>query len=78
MTTQGMSRHTMRDQDPKGHGSYGWTAGWTASLIRHGGAAGAVIAVAGLFFDSPMVLAIGLLALFLATYTAVFTGNRSF
>lgn len=74
MTTQGMSRHTMRGQDPKGDGSYNWTA----SLIRHGGAAGVMVAVAGLFFDSPMVLAAGLLALFLATYTAVFTGNRSF
>lgn len=49
-----------------------------ASLVRHGGAAGLVVVAAGLVFDSPTVVIIGLLTLILATYTAILTGNRAF
>ncbi|TWT95195.1 hypothetical protein Pla108_33380 [Botrimarina colliarenosi] len=49
-----------------------------ASLIRQGGVAGILVVLAGLVYDSPTVVVIGLLTMILATYAAICTGNRSF
>ena len=47
------------------------------SLLSHGAAAGLVVVVAGVFFDSSTVVIIGLLAMILAVYTAIVSGERA-
>jgi len=47
------------------------------SLMSHGAAAGLVVVVAGVFFDSSTVVIIGLLAMILAVYTAIVSGERA-
>ena len=50
---------------------------WSATLIRRGGLAGVLVTIAGLAADSPTVTAIGLLTLLMASYAAIWTGNRT-
>ncbi|QDV73185.1 hypothetical protein [Botrimarina mediterranea] len=47
------------------------------TLLSHGAGAGLAVVAAGLFFDSSTVVIIGLLAMILAVYAAIVSGERA-
>ena len=47
------------------------------SLLSHGAAAGLVVVVAGVLFDSSTVVIIGLLTMILSVYAAIMSGERA-